>query len=84
MLTLIAHADRTLKDDERPFRYGLLRDRLKMNAKMNASILFYECQTYKAKHKICVCKVDCNVISTLLFKIAAILFILDMFVFPLF
>ena len=35
MLT-IAHADRgkpTLKDDERPFRYGLFRD-LKMNAKM--------------------------------------------------
>ena len=37
MLT-IAHADRgkpTLKDDERPFRYGLFCD-LKMNAKMNA------------------------------------------------
>ena len=35
MLT-IAHGDRgkpTLKDDERPFRYGLFRD-LKMNAKM--------------------------------------------------
>ena len=35
MLT-IAHADRdklTLKDDERPFRYGLFRD-LQMNAKM--------------------------------------------------
>ena len=34
MLT-IAHADRgkpTLKDDERPFRYGLFRD-LQMNAK---------------------------------------------------
>ena len=61
----------TLKDDERPFRYGLSRD-LKMNAKMNANInaksmpLSYsmsaECQTYKAKHKICVCKVDYNVI----------------------
>ena len=37
MLT-IGHADSgkpTLKDDERPFRYGLFCD-LKMNAKMNA------------------------------------------------
>ena len=67
MLT-IAHADRgkpTLKDDDRPFRYGLFRD-LKMNAK---SMPVTYSMNYKAKHKICVCEVDYNVISTLLLYI---------------
>ena len=74
MLT-IAHADRgksTLKDDERPFRYGFFprfQNECQYECQKYASILFYERQTYNAKHNICVSKVDYNVISTLLLYI---------------
>ena len=49
MLT-IAHADRgklTLKDDERPFRYGLFRD-----LKMNAKIILTNNQPYKLSYTL--------------------------------
>ena len=70
MLT-IAHADRgkpTLKDDERPFRYGLFRD-LKMNAKMNAKSMpvsySMNAKLTKLNTKFVCCQVDYNIISTL-------------------